>query len=300
MIATTPTQTTRPTTKRPSPGQRLRARRQAKASAGALAADRTLADSPAVLRPARTVLLGLLWAALLFVAAAGGAALMAVLLIPVALVAALSGVRAQTGMAIVPSTIKGGDGAGVSPVMAIAVTPAIVLPLAGLAGGPVTVVLGALLGFGAVALLVAAPGRRLPYGVLLAAFCPAVAAASVVVALGQGLAEALTLLAAVCLYDMANFLTGTGRGPLGGPVGVVAGWLTVGVLAVLVAAVVVPPYSGVNPWVLLGLVAALAPAGVLLCSRIGRPRPLPALRRLDSLILAGPAWVVAVGLVLHR
>ena len=164
MIATTPTQTTRPTTKRPSAGQRLRARRQAKASAGPLAAGRTLADSPASLRPARTVLLGLLWAALLFVAAVGGAALMAVLLIPVALVAALSGVRAQTGMPVVPPKGEGGDRPDVSPTMVIAVTPAVVLPLAGLAGGPVTLVLGALLVFGAVALLVAARGAGCPTG----------------------------------------------------------------------------------------------------------------------------------------
>jgi hypothetical protein len=298
MIATTPTPTTQPAAKRPSAGQRRRARRQARGRAGPLAADRALAGSPAVLRPARTVGLGLLWAALLFAAAAGGAALTAVLLIPVAVVAALSGVRAQTGMPVVPAKRQAGDGLGVSPTMVIAVTPAAVLPLAALAGGTVALVFGTLLVVGAVALLVAASGPRLPYGVLLAAFCPAVAAASVVVALGQGLAEALTLLAAVCLYDMASFLTGTG--PLGGLVGVVAGWLTVGVLAVLVAAVVVPPYSGRNPWVLLGLVAALAPAGVLLCSRIGKTRLLPAVRRLDSLVLAGPAWVVAVGLLLHR
>ena len=75
---------------------------------------------------------------------------------------------------------------------------------------------------------------------------------------------------------------------------------TVGVLAVFAAAVLVPPYSGRNPWVLLGLVAVLAPAGVYGCSRLGRGRSLPALRRLDSLVLAGPAWVIAVSLLLHR
>ncbi len=126
----------------------------------------------------------------------------------------------------------------------------------------------------------------------------AVAAAAVVAAWGQGLSETLTLLTAVCLYDMASFLTGTG--PRGGVVGALVGMVTVGVLAVFVAAVVEPPFSGRSPWVLLGLVAVLAPVGVFLAGRICPERRLPALRRLDSLILAGPAWVIAVGLLLHR
>jgi hypothetical protein len=134
--------------------------------------------------------------------------------------------------------------------------------------------------------------------VALAAFAPAVAAASVVAARGQGLSEALTLVAAVCFYDMASFLTGTG--PRGGVPGAIVGIVTVGVLAVFVAAVVVPPFSGRSPWVLLGLVAILAPAGVALAGRVGPQLRLPALRRLDSLILAGPAWVIGVSLLLHR
>ena len=76
--------------------------------------------------------------------------------------------------------------------------------------------------------------------------------------------------------------------------------MTVGVLAVFVAAVVVPPFSGRSPWILLGLVAVLAPVGVVLRRASARARRLPALRRLDSLVLAGPAWVIAVGLLLHR
>jgi hypothetical protein len=133
-----------------------------------------------------------------------------------------------------------------------------------------------------------------PWPVLLAAFCPA----SVVLALRQGHSEAVTLLAAVCLYDMASFVMGTGSH--GGVVGVLAGWLTVGALAVLVAVVMVPPYSGRSPWILLGVAAALAPVGVGICAVITRGRRLPALRRLDSLVLAGPGWVIAVGLLLHR
>jgi hypothetical protein len=102
---------------------------------------------------------------------------------------------------------------------------------------------------------------------------------------------------AICLYDMASFVTGTG--PRGGPAGVIFGALTLGVLAVFVSAVMVPPFTGHSAWILVGLVAVLAPAGVYLASVVSR-RPLPALRRLDSLALAGPAWVIGVGLLLHR
>jgi hypothetical protein len=75
--------------------------------------------------------------------------------------------------------------------------------------------------------------------------------------------------------------------------------LTVGIFAVLVAAVVVPPFSGNSPWILFGSVAFLAPVGVLAFGRIGPTLRLPAVRRLDSLFLAGPAWVIAVRIVLH-
>ncbi len=272
------------------------------------------------------MLLGLVWAALLVASAEAGVAAMLVLVMPVALVAALSGVRAVTGEgassgdpassgdgastgvgASTGDPASSGDGASsgdrpawlvVPPRVAIALAPAVLLPLAALAGPEVAVGMGVVLAAGAVALLVVTTGRRFPIAVLAAAFAPAIAAASVVAARGQGLSEGLTLVIAICLYDMASFVTGTG--PRGGPAGVIVGMITVGVLAVFVAAVLVPPYSGRNPWILLGLVAVLAPAGVFACSYIGRGRPLPALRRLDSLVLAGPAWVIAVSLLLHR
>ena len=240
--------------------------------------------------------MGVLWAGLLLAGAEAGSAAMAAVVLPVGVIAAVSGVRAVTDG--LPDAGPRRVWMFVSPTLAIAVIPAILLPLAAL-GGPATAIgVAVVLAGGAVALLVVTSPRRRPYAVLLVSFGPAVAAASVVVARGQGLSEALTLLAAVCLYDMASFVTGTG--PRGGPAGVLVGMITVGVLAVFVAAVVVPPYSGRTPWILLGLVAVLAPAGVLALGRIGGDRQLPALRRLDSLVLAGPAWVIAVGLLLHR
>jgi hypothetical protein len=160
------------------------------------------------------------------------------------------------------------------------------------------VVVALLFAAAAAVLLWVTATRGFPLAVLVAALGPAVAGAAVVAARGQGLSEAETLLTAVCLYDMASYVMGTNR--RGGPVGVIAGMLTVGVLAVFVAAVVVPPYSGRSPWILLGLVAVLAPAGVYAMGWIGPRLRLPALRRLDSLVVAGPAWVLAVHLLLHR
>ena len=243
------------------------------------------------------VLLGLLWAAVLFAAAVAGPAATAGLLIPVGLVAALSAVRAEPAAKAAPS-IPALPGRPVSSVVAVGVIPAIAMPLAALAGPRPTVAVGALLAIAVAAVLLAARTGGFPFRVFFAAFWPAIAAASVVLALHQGESEALTLLAAVCLYDMASFIMGTS--PLGGLVGVVSGWVTVGALAVLVAAALVPPYSGHTPWILLGLVAALAPVGVVICAITVRARRLPALRRLDSLVLAGPAWVIAVSLLLHR
>jgi hypothetical protein len=257
--------------------------------------------------------MGLAWGALLVAAAELGTDAVAALMAPVAVIASVSGVREVTGAGRSggrarnrPRSKGGGRGRRSAPrrrpalrrSQAIAVTSSILLPLAALGGPIVAAVFGGLVAAGAVAVLLARSERGFPYAVLFASLGPAVAAASVVLARGQGLSGALTLLAAVCLYDMASFLTGTG--PRGGPVGAIVGVVTVGVLAVFVAAVVVPPFSGHSPWILLGLVAALAPVGVFAFGRIGPERRLPALRRLDSLILAGPAWVIAAGLMLHQ
>jgi hypothetical protein len=280
-------------------------------------------------RHAPTVILGLAWAALLMLAAEAGAAALAVLVIPVAVIAAASSVRAVAGkgerppLAAVPVPVPapapapaegavpaGGDPArrgpswagltltAVPPSVMVALVPAVVLPLAAIGGPVVALATAAVLTAAAAGLLWVTSTEGFPFAVLVAGLAPAVAAASVVAARGQGLSEALTLLTAICLYDMASYLTGTN--PRGGPVGVIAGMITVGVLAVFVAAVVVPPYSGRSPWVLLGVVAVLAPAGVYALGRIGPRLRLPALRRLDSLVLAGPAWVLAVRLLLHH
>jgi hypothetical protein len=123
---------------------------------------------------------------------------------------------------------------------------------------------------------------------------------SIVLARGQGTNEAVALAGAICAYDVGSFLMGNSRTALGGPVGVLFGWLSVAVVAVFVAAILDPPFSGVRPWILFGTVALLAPVGVILADRIVNGLRLPALRRLDAMILACPAWVLMMAFVLHR
>jgi hypothetical protein len=147
-----------------------------------------------------------------------------------------------------------------------------------------------------------AVGRRhLPAArVAVAAGAPLVAAGSLVVARLQGASLALALVGACLAFDAGAFVIGNGRSALGGPPGVAAGVASVAVVALFVAAIMNPPFSGSRPWVVFGLVAVLAPAGVKLCERAVGGAALPALRRLDSLVLAGPAWVAALAAVAHR
>ena len=128
---------------------------------------------------------------------------------------------------------------------------------------------------------------------------PAVAAVSFVIAASQGANLAVTLVFLICFYDCACYLNGSGHG-VGGAIGVGAGLVTVAVLALFVAAVFVPPFTGTKPWIVLGLTVLLAPAGVWLAGSAVEWQRLPALRRIDSSILAAPAWVVLVALVVNR
>lgn len=231
-------------------------------------------------RAAPTCRLGLLWAAVAVAATVEGPAAVAVVVAPVAAVAAATVVR------------KGP--ARESRRVAIAAGAAAVVPLAAL-GGPVAALVAGVAAVVGV-LVVSGPGE----GWLISAGAvagPAAAGASLVLASDASLGVALCLVSAICLFDMANYVVGTGR--TGGIVGALAGLVTIAVFSMLIAAVVDPPFSGSRPWIMGGLVAVLAPLGVVLGRRLSRGASLPALRRLDSLLLAGPAWVVASHLLLH-
>ena len=129
---------------------------------------------------------------------------------------------------------------------------------------------------------------------------PAVAATSVVLVYDVAPEAAASLLLLLAGYDVAAYLwgAGSGTGPL---VGRVVGILTVGVLTFALSTVELvlslPPFQqGEAVWVFGGLAACLAPLGQLAASAVlpAAAAPAPALRRLDSLLLAGPAWAFAL------
>jgi hypothetical protein len=258
-------------------------------------------------RPIVPVTGGILWGVAFIGAVATNSALAAILLMPVSVIAAISTAQAATS-----SSGRGRSKSAQARQSAVARVRFVVggaagiLPLAAL-GGPVTAGaalaiaggIAAIVGVSAVVATTARPTRP-AITMLVAAFGPGVAAGSVVLARHQGANEAIALVVSVLAYDVGAFVMGHARTAVGGPIGVVGGLLSVAVVAVFVAAALDPPFSGNKPWILFGLVAGLAPLGVALASGATRAARLPALRRLDSLMLAGPAWVIGVTLILHR
>ncbi len=116
-------------------------------------------------------------------------------------------------------------------------------------------------------------------------------ASPVVVSLEAGRAAAYVLLVAVCLYDASVFVVGTGsRNSWEGPA---AGVLTLAPFFLVVGSVLQPPFDGDSPWVLGALTAVLVPFGAPLATVLaGSPGRYPGLRRIDSLLLVGPAWMI--------
>lgn len=226
--------------------------------------------------------------------------LTALVLVPVTVVATASGVRA------VDAGTRRRPARRPSPTLMVAVAASVLVPLVALAG-PLAAAAGLVLAGGTVTALALASGyaasARPLRGVaarLTAALAPVLATTCVIVARHQGSSLALALVAATLAYDAGAFCMGNARTPLGGPVGIASGVVSVGVVAVFVAAVMNPPFTGSRPWVVFAAVALLAPLGVRLGQHVAGDERLPALRRLDSLALAAPVWVLATALLLHR
>jgi hypothetical protein len=225
---------------------------------------------------------------LLLVGVAAGSVVLAVVVTPVVVVAVLSGRRAAVrGRAeVAPSRgplLAALVVAGCAPLVAVAG----VVPFVVVAGG----------GFGAAAWLERGGAGGWPaWRPVATAAAPVVAGGSLVLASRQGTELATVLILAVCLFDAANAVMGTA--PTGGLLGAVAGAATVLVLAVVVESLLVPPFVGRSPWILCASVAVCAPLGVLACGRLA-PGRVPALRRLDSLVVAGPLWLIVVAVALH-
>lgn len=167
------------------------------------------------------------------------------------------------------------------------------IPLAAVAG-PVGVATGV------VAVLVAAvvlSGPRSTDLALIArvALIPiacGVAVAAPVALRGEGLAAVGVLLVSVLLYDATVFVMGADARWRWE--GVVPGLIAVIAVTLFAAAVLVPPFRGAAPWVLGGLALAALPAGAVVGAvlRGPEPRPVPALRRIDSLLVLGPLWLL--------
>jgi hypothetical protein len=125
------------------------------------------------------------------------------------------------------------------------------------------------------------------------------AAGSLVLARSIGLVPALFLLALVGAYDAGAYLVGTGAGSAWeGPA---AGIAAMGPVTLAAATVSVPPFTETGPWILGAIAAVLTPLGPYAGSALTGPSTsttrLPALRRLDSLIVVGPVWVAAASIL---
>jgi hypothetical protein len=114
--------------------------------------------------------------------------------------------------------------------------------------------------------------------------------------LDQGSAIALLLL--VSAFETGDYLIGTGAAnPFEGPA---AGAAAVMVVTFIVSTLPISTLSFGEAWALGGAIVLLAPLGQFLASALLPTATTPAsgLRRLDSLLVAGPVWAWAVGLVL--
>jgi hypothetical protein len=238
------------------------------------------------------------WAILTVGAMLAGPVWVAVLMAPVAALAAASGTRSWQ----VPSRRRGERGRArpVLPTASMAAGGAALITLASAVGPLPAGALAVLIAAGIVAATAfgpqGAPGatRR-----VLIVLLPAGAGAALVLSRSLGLSAGLVLAGTACLYDAGAYLIGSGaRTVVEGPI---AGLANVAALTLLVAAVLVPPFRGDSPWILGGLAAVLAPIGPFVARRlIGHPRArVPALRRLDSLLVLGPSWALAAWVLLR-
>ena len=246
------------------------------------------------------VRLGIVWAAITFAVLWQGSGWAAVWLVPIAAMAAATAMRTWGTSSVAPP-LAHNRRARVQPPAAVAALFSALIAVSALGGGQV---MGLVAG-SAILILVGATvfgpvGRPRLIQRVLIVVGPGVAAGCLVLARSQGLATGLVLVAMVALYDSSAYLIGSGAPNRWE--GSVAGAASIAALTLTVAAVLSRPFTGTSPW-LFGIAAAvLAPVGVSLCRWItgDKVAPVPALRRLDSLLLLGPVWVVAVAVILHK
>jgi hypothetical protein len=245
------------------------------------------------------VRLGVIWAMGLLAALFAGPRWMALLLAPVAGLAALQASRSWRSAEGGRRPIDGIAGAGAAALVVAAAFGAVGLVVAALG-----VAVAAVVGDRVVANRHKAGRvkvrRSFARTVLLAAIPGAAGAAPVALRAisSHGSVAALALCTYALVYDASAYLVGAGaERPWEG---IAAGLASIGAVTVAVAAILVPPFTGVSPWVLGAAAAVLAPLGPAVATVVLGERTAwaPALRRLDALIVLGPVWaVLALALV---
>lgn len=167
------------------------------------------------------------------------------------------------------------------------------IPLAALGGG--LGVAAAVVGVLFAAVLLAGPRQaevRVLARVALIPIACGLAVGAPVALRRDGLVPLGVLLACVLLYDATVFVMGadaTRRWE-----GVLPGLAAVVGVMLFSAAVLVPPFRGAAPWLFGALALLTLPAGAVAGAALRgeEPRPVPALRRIDSLLLLAPLWSV--------
>lgn len=252
--------------------------------AGLLARVRALEVRPQVVGPHAR--LGVVWFAVSMLALVAGRLAFALLM---AGCAGLAAVQAARSWRVRPR-----------PAVPVAGGGAVALVLAAVAG-PVAVGVTAAVVAGVVVAGAAAAGERRadPVVTLLIAGTVGLAAASPVLLLHRGVSAVFVLLVFAAVHDASAYVVGTGaRNAWEGPA---AGAASIAAVTLGVAAVLVPPFRGASPWILGGVAIVLAPVGPYVGSALlgRRGARVPALRRLDSLLVLAPVWSLVAVVVLE-
>lgn len=253
------------------------------ARGGKLVRLRALEERPRVVGPHAR--LGVVWFTLSMAALAAGRVGLVALLAPCAGLAALQAARSRR--------------AHPRPSAPVAAAGAFLLVVAA-AVGPVAVGAVALALVATVLAGVLVGGTRVdPLHTLVAAVVIGGAVASPVLLLHDGIVPVFVLLSFVAVHDASAYVVGTGAASAWeGPA---AGAASIAAVTLAVAAVLVPPFRGATPWILGGIAVVLAPAGPFVASALmgDRRANVPALRRIDSLLVLAPVWCLAAAMVLE-
>ncbi|MCP4084141.1 MAG: hypothetical protein GY745_03650 [Actinomycetia bacterium] len=130
--------------------------------------------------------------------------------------------------------------------------------------------------------------------ILRVVLVPAVGAGAVVLVYKIDIGAIVALSLLVAAYEMGDYLVGSGSpNVVEGPIAGIAAVAVVG-FALSLPFVQPPPFEGTDIQLFAALVALMCPIGQVLASWV-LPRsaaPAPALRRLDSWLVAAPVWVV--------